>query len=389
MKFIDFSKISTVFWLEHYPRSVKGTVKALRQAYAPKKVLCVCSHKELDPTREKMGWTYETLDGVEFIYLADEENPQNSVDEIFKHTENAYHFFTGMRKTGIKRWFLPSLWKSRKIKKILWAERPTFWPFSRGILSFFYYIFLSRKINNSGGTLPLILAMGTLGVRAYERLGFKNVFPFLYQKSDPTPPSKFSSRHTETIRFVYVGQFDKRKGVDLMKKAFDRIDYDNWTLDIVGANGCFFDLMRQWSQEDKRIRFLGAWKSEEVEPNLRNYDACIVPSRYDGWGMVVAEALSAGIGVITTTRTGSRDLVESSGAGIIVKSGSEKELKKAIETVLKNPELAQVWKKCLKNYQNLISDKAIGEYLSALINWYFVEDGKNSKPSCPWLLHKQ
>lgn len=388
MQRINLKNISAVFWLEHYPRSVKGTIKTLARAYAPQKVLCVCSRKELSESRQKMGWTYEPLADVEFVYLSEEPHPQKTVDEIFANTSSAYHFFTGMRATGIKRWFLPSLWNSKEIKKIIWAERPTGWPWFRGFFSILCYLFLARRINKSAGRPPLILAMGRLGVRMYKRVGFRNVFPFLYHKSDLTKDSSFSPRRPKSIRFVYVGQFDKRKGVDILKKAFEKQTGRNWTLDLVGANGCFVDHMKTWANEDQRIRFLGAWKSEEVESNLRNYDVCIVPSRYDGWGMVVAEAVSAGIGVITTSRTGSRDLVESSAAGIIVKSGSVQELKKAIATVLENPELPQVWQQRLKNYRERISDKAIGEYLTALINWYFVENGEPPPPDCPWLIQE-
>lgn len=173
-----------------------------------------------------------------------------------------------------------------------------------------------------------------------------------------------------------------------MKKAFEKLSKKNWTLDLVGANGCFVGLMKEWAKNDNRIRFLGTWKSEEVEANLRNYDVCIVPSRYDGWGMVVAEAVSAGIGVITTTRTGSRDLVESSGAGLVVKSGSVNALRNAVTSVLDEPELPQKWREMQANYRKHISDTSVGEYLFALIDWYFEKNKKSQPPSCPWLNQK-
>ena len=294
-----------------------------------------------------------------------------------------------MRPIGVNHWILPKLWNRKDIKKIIIAERPTAWPWIRGIFSFLRYLLLSRKINTARGSKPLILAMGKLGVQAYHRTGFRNVFPFLYHKSDDsdflthTPDS--ASTNCENTRFVYVGQFNKRKGVDILKKSFCDQKEKRWSLDLVGANGNLTGEMKEWAQTDSRVRFLGAWKSEEVESRLKDYDVCIVPSRYDGWGMVVTEAISSGTGVITTNRTGSRDLVDASEAGIVVKSGSVSELSRAIKNVLESPGLTMEWKNKLSSYREKLSDASISSYTIALLDWYFFKKKSLPVPQCPWL----
>lgn len=385
MDSLRYHDIVAVFWLEHYPRSVKGTVKGLALNFPGKKVLCVCACRDLSPERLKMGWQYEEMEGVLFVYLSEEENKQQVVSEILKQTQDAYHFFTGMHPSGIKKFFLPELWESKNVKKVLWAERPTGYPWWRGVLSFIRYVCLARLVNRSTGSKPLILAMGLLGVKAYRRVGFQNVFPFLYHKADVSTEERFPSPRKDVIRFVYVGQFDKRKGVDVLISAFKKLKNEKWSLDLIGANGCYVDEAKRWAMSDSRVRFLGAWKSADVETNLKKYDVCLVPSRYDGWGMVVMEAVQAGIGVITTTRTASRDLIEASGAGVVVKSSSVSDLTGAIDTLLTHPDIVDSWKKKQKCYKKLISDSSINTYVLSLLRWFFEKDKVGPQPECPWI----
>lgn len=135
------------------------------------------------------------------------------------------------------------------------------------------------------------------------------------------------------LRLLYSGALSKRKGVDLLATAFRRLaqTHDNVSLSVVGS-GPLRPLME---------RLLGASVSRTVFHDFvpwgdlpRLYaeaDVLCAPSRYDGWGLIVPEAMAAGMPVIGTDRMGAaRELIEPGTNGWLVPADSERHLYEAL-----------------------------------------------------------
>ena len=95
------------------------------------------------------------------------------------------------------------------------------------------------------------------------------------------------------------------------------------------------------------------------------------------------EAIEAGKGVITTNLVGSKDLVEASGAGLVIDSGSETALKRALLHVVNNPNVAEEWMKRARAYRRYLSKNVVGDYFRECTS--YVINKTMSKPNCPWL----
>lgn len=65
-------------------------------------------------------------------------------------------------------------------------------------------------------------------------------------------------------------------------------------------------------------------------------DVLIFPSLFEGFGMVITEAMSQGTPVITTTRTCGRDFIVDGINGWLVEPGNSKLLKSKIKNILDN-----------------------------------------------------
>src|SRR5690606_20486483 len=103
------------------------------------------------------------------------------------------------------------------------------------------------------------------------------------------------------IKLLYVGRFSKyTKGTDVLIKSLSNIRNDNWKIDFVGGYGDHKKTVIKWIKENKNANFLGHWNSLDVCKKMQSYDICIVPSKFDGWNVLVNEALRANIGVICT-----------------------------------------------------------------------------------------
>ena len=78
----------------------------------------------------------------------------------------------------------------------------------------------------------------------------------------------------------------------------------------------------------------------EVLEEMGRADGLVLPSLFEGFGLVILEAMAAGLPVITTQNTGGPDVIEEDKEGFIVPAGSVEALRQKMEWFIKNPEKA-------------------------------------------------
>jgi glycosyltransferase involved in cell wall biosynthesis len=124
--------------------------------------------------------------------------------------------------------------------------------------------------------------------------------------------------------FLFSGSLIERKGVDLLAAAFVRLaqEVPDVKLRIVGEGELRESLERMLVRE--RVEFAGFKDWSELPAEYARADVLCVPSRYDGWGLVVPEGLASGLPVIGTNRMGAAlEFVESGRNGWLIGAGDE------------------------------------------------------------------
>jgi glycosyltransferase involved in cell wall biosynthesis len=131
----------------------------------------------------------------------------------------------------------------------------------------------------------------------------------------PEPASESSVR-----RLVFLGRIHPIKGLPLLLRAWGRLAdrFPEWRLGIAGPDqlGHREELRALAGQlgVERRCDFVGAVHGPAKESLLRQAELLVLPSYSESFGLVVAEALAAGIPVVTTTGTPWRR-VEEKGCG--------------------------------------------------------------------------
>jgi glycosyltransferase involved in cell wall biosynthesis len=149
------------------------------------------------------------------------------------------------------------------------------------------------------------------------------------------------------LTFLFCGQMIRRKGVDLLLAAFNRLVADgaNARLLLVGREAslpCF--LAEVGSQARSRISYEGFQPPERLSEYFARADVFVLPSRYDGWGVVINQALGAGLPVISSEAVGAAlDLVEKDVNGFLFEPGNPEALHRAMQVFTENPALARQW----------------------------------------------
>lgn len=147
------------------------------------------------------------------------------------------------------------------------------------------------------------------------------------------------------VCFLFCGQMIHRKGVDVLLIAFARLieSGSNAKLQLIGREADLPQFMEQVSDTVKqRIEFLGFQPVDELPASFAKADVFVLPSRHDGWGVVINQAIGAGLPIISTDRVGAAaDLVESEANGIIVDAGNVDSLFDALKKLDANHRLVQ------------------------------------------------
>jgi glycosyltransferase involved in cell wall biosynthesis len=141
------------------------------------------------------------------------------------------------------------------------------------------------------------------------------------------------------IRFCFIGMMTKRKGVDVLLNSFNVMRrVCECTLTLVGQS-CELSI----PSNDTHILFKGTQSKSQIRDILNQSDVLILPSRADGWGMVVTEALSCGTKVICSDAVGASELVQQSPIfGKVIRSNSETDLIAAMTAAQPEERLARL-----------------------------------------------
>lgn len=144
----------------------------------------------------------------------------------------------------------------------------------------------------------------------------------LTEYSQNEPPKSEREFH-----YLFVGSLTREKGVDLLVSAFKNINVPGKTLTLVGANlGGLPEL-----NDLPNIKLAGYLFPDALRDAYVRADVVVLPSRLDGFGLVVAEAMATGTPVILSSAVGAKDLVKHGENGWIFESENAAALAKLME----------------------------------------------------------
>lgn len=370
------------FWFGQPPKVEVGAYNYM--SYHVRKTYYVCL-KDYPEERKALNWGSTDYGAAELIILPEDKDARKRmIDKLLNLSKDSEHIICGI--AGPMADIICPILKKRKQKFIIVSERPRI-GFS-GAKSSIISVGLCLKYGlikrlKYQASIKAFLPLGSIGVDVFQRLGWKRelLFQFMYCGEYTNYPT-FKENDTEKIHFLYIGRFGFNHALDVLMAAFDKINDNNWQLDMAGGYGEQKDIIMQWISSKENVRFIGKIDSSEVRTLMAQYDCIVVPSRLDGWNCQINEALSIGCPVITHLYSVSSELVSASGAGIVVQSLDSAELAEALEKPIKDKRLILKWRKNALSYRHKFDKETVGNYLLNIINYVNNESG--FRPSCPW-----
>jgi len=140
---------------------------------------------------------------------------------------------------------------------------------------------------------------------------------------------------------LYVGTVEPRKNVDLLLDAYSGLASSmaaEFDLVIAGSYGWASQAtMRRLKNSPPNVRYLGYVPESDLPALVAGAAAFVYPSLYEGFGFPVAQAMAAGVPVITSRVSSLPEIT--GGAALLVDPHSQAELQGAIENLLTSPSL--------------------------------------------------
>jgi len=257
--------------------------------------------RSLPPDRASQGWREPRHDHVAVVDVSIAANHALLASHA---TDDSLHVFSGFFSH-------PLVWSGfrrlagSEARLAIYSEAPE-QPLLTGWLKRLRGRVIARRW---AGRFAFVLAIGGVGCEFFERIGFPRdrILPFGYFPVVPPLPTVDAARENDSpVRLISAGQLIRRKGIDLLIEACALLPDAGWRLDIYGDGPERTRLERLVARRGltDRVAFRGAVPTAVVQESLAGADCAILPSRFDGWGMLVSEALAAGTPAICTDRCG-------------------------------------------------------------------------------------
>jgi glycosyltransferase involved in cell wall biosynthesis len=192
-----------------------------------------------------------------------------------------------------------------------------------------------------------IAGIGSRAVAAYERL-FPSMpvfnIPYFcdlgpYQEASRLRPP----RKSDTVDILFSGQLILRKGADILIQAFSRIAPSHvYARLILLGDGPERRSLGEMVPEAlrERVVFLGHREPPLIPDIFASADVFCLPSRHDGWGVVINEAIGAGLPIVTSNAVGAGyDLVRDGVNGRVTQVGNIDELAAALRQLVGDPSI--------------------------------------------------
>lgn len=154
---------------------------------------------------------------------------------------------------------------------------------------------------------------------------------------------------SDKVILLYVGRFEKRKGIDLLLEAIPSLMKKHCTLEVrlIGDHSIPFDgknllkdkFLKQHAAENwlARVFFNGVVDDSKLNDEYSNCDIFVAPSRYESFGLIYLEAMRHAKPCIGTRIGGITEVIDNEITGLLCEADNRVSLETCINRLIESP----------------------------------------------------
>ncbi|HMN60307.1 MAG TPA: glycosyltransferase family 4 protein, partial [Anaerolinea sp.] len=139
------------------------------------------------------------------------------------------------------------------------------------------------------------------------------------------------------LQVLFVGNLMPRKGLGTLLEALALARNARIHLRVVGRRDVDAAYTQQVDRQverlglAKRVNFLGAVEDARLVEEMKDADALVVPSQYEGFGIVYLEGMGFGLPAVGGSLGGAGEIIQDGANGLLVESGDAQGLAEGLE----------------------------------------------------------
>lgn len=297
----------------------------------------------------------------------------NWIGRFIQKFKSEFHFSSGIFKHALNdrsksvilggNYFSPNTYilllaSIIKKKKIYWFGEKLL-PTSSLIKTTIKKILLAPLFKSCHG----IFCIGQAAIKSYQSFGYKG---YCYKITYSIKSSNFEVKALDKIKlenlkqrlnpenkFVIFtsGSLIQRKGMDIAVLSYLSLpsEIKNKTTLWIAGDGPLRAELKAMDDKSGDIHFLGFLHSQDLPYYYNLASVFLFCSRYDGWAVVINEALSAGLPVVVSDKVTASELITNKKNGFVCGSNKIVEFSSALFSILIDSDLSLEMSK--NNYQ--------------------------------------
>lgn len=209
----------------------------------------------------------------------------------------------------------------------------------------------------------------TLG---YSTADVSQLLELPYGAPQVTEKSVSPSRK-DKLKVLFVGNLSQQKGISYMFEALKNVSsfVDTTVIGGMAKKDC-----THLNRALENTQYIPSLPHNEVLNHMRQNDVLVFPTLFDGFGLVLLEAMSQGMTVIATPNCGAPDVIENDYEGFIVPIRDPQAIAEKLELLhldrerldaMKEAARAKASRFTWRNYRNKLAT-AISEFLKINAN---------------------
>ena len=271
---------------------------------------------------KNMNIQFHTTGKSNFIFNPSFKTHEYKVDPFLSSILSSQDFKSGLKKTinngdiihSHQLWRMPNIYplliKKSKDIKIIISPRGTLSKDALNISKYKKYIF--KKIFQQNKMLlncDVFHATSIKEKNEIRLLGYKQPIAIIPNGVNIPSKKKINFKSKNNTKFLYLGRIHPIKGIDLLIETWADIELKNrnCSLEICG----YYEDVQYYNHLKDAIKKLGLKNiffsnkvsGLEKEKKYLENDVFILPSKSENFGLVIAEAMSYGLPVITSNQT--------------------------------------------------------------------------------------
>ena len=214
------------------------------------------------------------------------------------------------------------------------------------------------------GKLDRLVVLTEKDREAWTELNNVEVIP------DPLSLTPVSISPLESKRVVAIARYSHEKGIDLLLQAWAKAEktVSDWRLDVFGDGDrlAYERMIEELMIDRSRCQLHG--RTNDVEREYVNSSLFVLSSRFEGFGMVITEAMACGLPVVAfDCPWGPRAIITDGEDGLLVENGRVEALADALVRLMDNENLRRSMAEAgVKNVQRFSLNSIAGRWKSLL-----------------------